>query len=443
MCLVQLGLAQAPVSVEPSVSVAMERVDATNFPQVEVYLHLATGQGMPLPEPERQMFQLTEDGADVDIQSLEAVATPTPSYGLLLLDHSASMGLPLAEPSDEASSTTSATRLLQAKAAAMVWISAMASSEDSVMLMGYTDEVDVISEMDDNITHLPKVMDAIAAEGRSDLPAALAEALEALKPYDAARAQLLVVTTAPPAAATAALNALEEPLRSSGIPLYMAIVGGKAPEALRRLVNASGGDWVEAFTPEQLRAFFAQHAPALEQSYVLSYQSPKARPDTAERVLRLASDAPNWLVEEGVQTYRAAIPAEVEPFSVRHWQRLVDRYGGYALAAVLGLLLLGLLARILRRRADANLIVPTITKIPEEVSKNSMRIRMAIPHKDKPAKFTIYSQGGKPIKDFIFKGTRRRARIRVKDLPDGTYLCNLANAGHRSEDRSFRIVRNS
>lgn len=124
---------------------------------------------------------------------------------------------------------------------------------------------------------------------------------------------------------------------------------------------------------------------------------------------------------------------------------LEDYLGEYYVAIIIGALLLlfalMLLIRRIRRRSASLLIVPTILHIPELVKKNSLRVKLAIPQKNHPVKFTIYSEGGRPLQQVILKGSRRRARIRVNELENGTYKCDLSNAGAVSESKIFRISR--
>ena len=100
-----------------------------------------------------------------------------------------------------------------------------------------------------------------------------------------------------------------------------------------------------------------------------------------------------------------------------------------------------ILIRRIRRKNKSLLIIPTILQIPEAVKKNILRVKLAIPQKNHPVKFTIYSEGGRPLQQVILKGSTRRARIKVHGLENGTYKCDLSNAGAVSESKKFRISR--
>ena len=66
-------------------------------------------------------------------------------------------------------------------------------------------------------------------------------------------------------------------------------------------------------------------------------------------------------------------------------------------------------------------------------------MRFNSPNKEMGSRITIATAGGKPVKDFQFSGTRRRARIHVGDLSEGFYTCMLSNAGLNSEKVEFEI----
>ena len=91
------------------------------------------------------------------------------------------------------------------------------------------------------------------------------------------------------------------------------------------------------------------------------------------------------------------------------------------------------------RRTDARHIYPAVTYVSPQVKKGKLKIRFNSPNKEMGARITIATAGGKPVKDFVYKGTRRRAKVNVSDLSDGFYTCMLSNAGLNSEKVGFEI----
>ncbi|MEM6802684.1 MAG: hypothetical protein AAF696_14845 [Bacteroidota bacterium] len=91
------------------------------------------------------------------------------------------------------------------------------------------------------------------------------------------------------------------------------------------------------------------------------------------------------------------------------------------------------------RKTDARHIYPAVTFVSPQAKKGKLKIRFNSPNKEMGARITIATAGGKPVKDFVYKGTRRRAKVNVSELPDGFYTCMLSNAGLNSEKVSFEI----
>ncbi|RMG16931.1 MAG: VWA domain-containing protein, partial [Bacteroidetes bacterium] len=417
----------AVVESEALASARLVEVDTSAFPEIRLRVEVNTPAGSAPLTLEPSHFEVREDGQEVNLQQLEAQSLTPPSYSIALLDHGAAMGRAFADPAAEDTAGLPS-RLQAAKLALMQWLAGLQPRHDSVMLMAFAGEVDVNTEMDGNTAQLPKVFDAISAEGGSALYDAMLQALQVLQYYPTGQTSLLVLTTGESGASTHTPDSLLQLLTHLQIPIYLAQLEPQPDSLLLQLAQNSGGQYLLAESPEALTDFFEQLLRPRQLMYELTYLSPAPQPDTSLRSIQLSLKLPHVFVEDGMAGYRMIDPASLPASPAFDWQALAREHALLIGGGLLALLLLFLLLRWIRKRADANLIEPAIVKMPEEVNKNVMRIRMAIPYKNKPAKFTIYSAGGKPVKDFIFKGTKRRARIRLKDLPDGTYKCDLSNA---------------
>lgn len=91
------------------------------------------------------------------------------------------------------------------------------------------------------------------------------------------------------------------------------------------------------------------------------------------------------------------------------------------------------------RRTDVNHVLPAITYVAPEVRKGKLKLRFNSPNKEMGARITISTLSGSPVKDFIYSGRKRSAKVVVSDLPEGIYTCMLSNAGLNSEKVEFRI----
>jgi len=436
------------------VNVAISQVSTDSFPIIHVQLTVNGGKGMRLPKFRETDFDLYEGQAKIKIEQLSYKSNGMTTYSILLLDHSEAMGKYLSsgleeEAFDELDENQS--RLLQAKAASMIWLSSLEEGIDSLMLMGFAEEVDIMTEMATSIIHIPKVFDAMEVGGEAALYDALAQGIEGLMLSETGSRSIYAVSSGESGNSSFSLDSVAQFAIAQQVAIHIAAFEDADTLALSALAQRTNGSFSYIEDAKQLRDYFNAQTKAQEDLYQLTYSSPQPKPDTSVRVIRLAVNGENIFMSQGLWPYQMLTAEELQAeqpsmtiadLDILDIQELAEKYGLYAAAALGALLvLLILMIRWVRRKADADLIVPAITKMPEEVVKNSMRVRMASPYKDKPSKFTIYSAGGKPIKDFVFKGTQRRARIKLKELPNGTYKCDLANGGQLSESRTFRLRR--
>lgn len=111
----------------------------------------------------------------------------------------------------------------------------------------------------------------------------------------------------------------------------------------------------------------------------------------------------------------------------------------WGLLFLLGIVLLGLVF-FLRAKAKNRLtsqIMPAVHDIKPVMKKGYIKVRISTPSKDRQAKFTLYTPGGKPLMDKIVSGSKSRFRVPMQGLTEGWYFCDVLQNGVQSESKWF------
>ncbi len=382
------------------------------YPEMELILNRRLPVGASL---ESGNWQVLENGEAVELMSVELRPGYEGLHVALVFDHSTGWeGTPY-----------SWTRIQQVLRTVL---QGFRPQRDSIMLIGFAEEVDMISEWTDNVEMLEIILGTAAELTGQALPEAIETAIDGLAPTVGNKAIIVFSSGYGGEAMT--------PISAATIPLYL--IAPQLNSHWETVAWQSGGMFQE-IAPLLSGAIPAQEiATWPNSSSLIRYRT---RLDSgASRTVELFSQS---METEGILGRVTYAGTEENQLTIAEpgLHKVDPVYFGYLGGGLVLLLGLGLVWRILRFRTSRNLVQPAITELSYDFKRRKIRAQIDIPQRKKPAKFTLHNHSGTPIRDCIVAGTSRSVAMDVSDIREGIYLCSLSNSGLTSEMRELVLGR--
>lgn len=273
------GIVAGTQAQEP-ISVTLNEVDVSAFPDVVAYATVSDATGHSIAELAEGAFSLAEDGTPVEeftIELLENVGEPI--LLALVLDTSGSMaGQAMAD------TQTAAIQLINDLGPA-----------DEVAVLSFTAEVTTHVEFTTDKGAAVAAVEALMPEGGTAFNDAVYEAVTLLARRPRGRKALVVLTDGNDTDSVLTIEDAIDTAQDANIPIYAVGFGlSIRPDVLERLAILTGGHFYQSPSSEEVGASFEAVAKLLRYQYVLRFKS-SLQANGAEHILRVTVDV------EGVQ----------------------------------------------------------------------------------------------------------------------------------------------
>ncbi|MFK7921124.1 MAG: VWA domain-containing protein [Bacteroidia bacterium] len=361
-----------------------------------------------------EQWYLLENGQKANITKWERKSGEAGLNAVLVFDHSSGWA---GTPFTWASVKRSISKL----------IDGFDAERDSVALIGYSEAVDMNTDLTDNLEVLKMILNGSEEAPGQAMAQAMQSAAEALGPHQGNQAIFIV-------SSGYSERSLGEVLRNINVPVYVLAPGYKEDwayfswesggmyEDLASLMNGSlkASDlrtWPSATTEITYVSTLGKDALRKIEIFAPSLQTegPLAITNTAVNVMTAASkDIGNSAPEKNKSNWFL-----------------------FAIPIIIGLAGLIYLIRFLRFRTSKGTVLPGITNLTYNAKKHVLLAQVNIPIRTKPAKFTLHNHSGTPVRDQIISGTTRKVKMDLKGLSEGIYKCSLSNAGMTSEQQEI------
>ena len=261
----------AAPSYADSVSVVVQRIDASQFPNVRAYVSVATAAGIPVAGLDSQVFVVQEDGKPVDVVVVDPIAdSQEPITTALVIDVSGSMA-------DEH-------KLDQARDAAKAYVDALGPN-DRATLVSFSSQVNLIQDYTPDKNALKAAIGKLTAQGNTLLYDAISQTAERQSAQTERRKPLIVLTDGEDTASAASLGVAISAVTTAGSPVYAVGLGSDVNrDVLTQIAAATGGQAVFVSDPAELKTTFLSISDQLRRQYVLRYTS-KLSLDTSQHGL--------------------------------------------------------------------------------------------------------------------------------------------------------------
>lgn len=294
---------------EGPVTVQVVQVDKARFPEVDVYVSVTDANGQPVKNFRPEDFKLEEDGQPVDLIQVSGAGEQGPVTAVLVIDKSGSMN--------------HANKMKAAREAAIAFVQLMRPG-DVTGVIAFNTQVTTVQPLTQDKEALIAAIKGIKAVDDTAMYDALHAASAMLEPVSGRKAIILVTD----GMNTAGQRTREETLAlvgEQGISIYTIGLGdpsqgtetyaGIDEPTLKAIAEESGGVYIFAPNPEDLRSLYELLSLRLQNEYKLTYRSPNRLRDGTNRAVAVTVAAPSGPTEVTAAYNPGGVIPEVEPRS--------------------------------------------------------------------------------------------------------------------------------
>lgn len=256
-----MSIALATSLVEAAgIGVAVQQVDASQFPQVRINASVADSEGVPITGLDDQAFKLTEDGKPITkFQVQPIVNSQEPVAVVFIMDVSGSMN-------DNG-------KLAAAKDAASAYVDTMGPN-DSAALISFSDTVTIDQGYTSDQATLKKAINALKANGNTAIYDAVVQAAILQGAIPQRRKIMLLMTDGDDNRSKNSLDDAINAAKKSGAPVFAVGLGSDVKkDALTKLATSTGGQAIFVSKGTDLKQIFLSIGDQLRREYVIDYTS--------------------------------------------------------------------------------------------------------------------------------------------------------------------------
>jgi Ca-activated chloride channel family protein len=338
LCLL-FSLAFAPLhpalAQDETARVRITQVDATDFPQVTVYVSVTDADGKPLGV-DPSLIRLDEGGQAVQAGQVSGMGEVGPLTTLLVMDVSGSMN--------------NGGKLAAARQAARAYVDQMRPG-DQAGLISFNTAITVVQSVTTDHQALYAAIDSLTAGNDTAMFDALQKAIKVLKPIGGRKA-IIVLTDGLDNSSTSTSQEVVNSVGPGGLSISTIGLGDPAAgkgffglneASLRDLAEQTGG--VYAFTADNaaLQAIYQSYGRGLQSEYVITYNSPSKLRDGISRLLTASLGTPGNLGTAVVKYNPGGVLPEVAGNSL-------FLFAGLLLGLIFLIFVPGLVGLIFRRK---------------------------------------------------------------------------------------------
>ena len=333
-----------PASAQGPTNITITQVDATRFPQIDVYISVTDTGGNAVRGIAPNVFKLEENGQPMQLVSAMRAGEQGPTSTVLLIDHSGSMA--------------HAGKMDGAKQAATTYVNMMRPG-DRTAIIQFDTEIETIQAFTDDKNALYTAIQKLVPRGNTSLYDATAQAARYFETTTGRKSIILLTDGMDTSSKLNRQGAIQQATKT-GYSIYTIGLGvpgstygnqdGIDESSLRDLAQASYGEYFYATDANALNGLYQTLSLRIQNEYRLTYITATPFRDGVKR--NLAVTAPGSAASTNYN------PGGIIPESAPQWSSWILFLGILAMLAVLLLAPTGL--RLASGHASFNL--PTFSK---------------------------------------------------------------------------------
>ncbi len=311
------------------------------------------------------------------------------------------------------------------------------SGSDSVMVVAYSGEVDMITDINREVGVFAIIVNELEARGGAAFFDAVQAAMEGLSVHKGMKHVIAFSHGPDTHSRQTSPSQLSAYAQAQGIHLHVLSTTETGLSTLETLASDTGGSLRVIRSSEEMPDYLTALFRSMRQQYELTFRSPTPDSEAEIHPFQLDVWQESQLMAQLSAAYRPGTSGVIAADDAGNRGPNLLFWGGIALALILGAGGIYAFAMYVRDRSEAAPVIPVILELAYDTRRDLLRVRYNVPNRSKPAKFTIYSESGAPVKDAVFAGRKTRAFIDISDIPNGHYVCDISNSGVVSETRKM------
>lgn len=410
-------------------NIKLTGIDATAYPEVKTHFFITPDHvaSMISLSPDQMIFR--EGELAVEIREFKKVADNQPILIALVVDKSEyAAGKPFG-PSN-------GTALEASHAALRTLLQSVSELKDSVILVGFSGEVDILTDANQEVEIFEMILASMEAGGGSAFYDAISAAAEALAVHEGPK-YIIAISHGQDTHSTITTDALIDQLLAQSVGLHVISTRATEHKPLAYKIEEIGGSFKYIETEDRISTYLNSLLMSLHEHYQVSFLAQEPLTPDMDRSFKLDIWQGSEVVAKTGAGYEVGkvgiLPMPDSP---------VGRPDILLWAGALFLVLICIggiyaIANWWKERSIPAPVIPVILELSYDTRRDQLKIRYNVPNRAKQAKFTIYSESGAPIKDAVLSGRKTRAFINITEMPEGNYVCDISNSGVVSETRKM------
>jgi hypothetical protein len=411
------------------VQIELTGMDATAFPEVNAQFRILPYTTAPAMRLSQEQMMVREGDLNAGIVRLQRLKEDQPLYIALVIDRSSyAAGNPFSE---------GVPVLSQVKASVNELFDLMRAANDSVMLVGYSGEVDMITDLNRDMEVFSLILNDLDARGGAAFFDAIQVAMEALSVHDGMKHVIAISHGPDTHSRQTSASQLSAYAKAQGIAVHVLTTTQSDLNIYQTLGEETGGSCQVIRSGKEMAGYLAALFRSMRDQYALTFRSPDAASVSGLHPFRMDVWQGSQVVMQLQGAYR---PGElgIYPYSGDDGRgsRFLYWLGG-VLALVFGAGGAYAFLMYIRDRAASAPVIPVILELSYDSKRDRLKVKYNVPSRAQPVKFTIYSESGAPVIDAVLSGRKTQALVDISAIPNGQYVCDISNAGVVSETRKM------
>jgi hypothetical protein len=408
-----------------------------SFPVVEVIFQARNQVGQPLWGVSKTDISVEENERPCRILELVNMSEQDIIDIALVFDHSGSMGFPPlpASMTNETMSRVQYDSIMllpkaidYAKVGVLSFTSSTDLSSDSILIVGFSSEVDEIVGPTQNIELLESKVRSMQSDNGTAFYDALIETIHHMSLKPDQKKAIVALTDGQDNESKSSFNDVITKAVEYGIPIYVIGLGNVLDSTLQLIADGTDGFFYKTDDPKLLEQIYLNISRQLKSVYKLKYESELEGFINDDQTIRFGfvNDTLSFINPD----IRMSLPASVIQYihdqeDSRRLEELRDRnilIGG----AGAGLVVLGLTTFLLFRRSQRKKL--TITNIYPNPFADNFSIEIESGSHQNGLQLDILSANGVLVQSEKIESTGVGIDINASNLPKGNYVIRVINS---------------
>lgn len=446
---------QTKIAAENIFELSIIQVYPDSFPNVSVVFQAKNEFGKPLWLLKKSELKISENDVSCDVRRLINITENKPINIGLIFDHSGSMlenpeikrkkmdeinelyfsGLPI--PNDFVSS------LDYAKEGILEFLSNSDKSSDSILFVGFSETVDKVFPLTNDVRGIRTLMNGIEPEGSTAFYDAIYLALDSLSSHSSNSA-IIAMTDGQDNSSTHSYEDVIRKAKANEIPIYIIGLGDVDKHGLKRMCKLTNGFFYQTNDPNKLKEIYASIKEQLQSIYQVDYTSNCTDFESDDRTIKFSFVNDTLSFSNNTERYKLPKDAleylqnqEELRLSKIEKERQEKENLAWILGGIGGVALLGFASFIVYKRKKKNNI--TLVNVFPNPFENELSITYSLPLNTQNPVLVIHYINGQKMKTNSIDKTANEMKIDTIDLNRGVYIIKIEDGNNNSN--SLKIVK--